>query len=555
VAAYAAGAKRLPNLALRSTALLVLLYGMLSLILIAVVELGGLTPGGALIIGVIIAFLQFLLGPFLMDWSLRWFYQCRFVEPDELPEHLRAFIAKVAGQRKIKHPRMGIIEDGAPNAFTYGHHPSNARIVITRGLFELLDERELEAVVAHEIGHAVQWDMLVMTMANLVPLIAYYIYRTLIRIRSRGNDRAAAARYAVAIGAFIVYIISEYIVLWLSRTREYKADHFAGRVTGEPNLLARALVKIGYGLAGRKDAKAIAKEEKKSGARGRTPNLEAIGALGIFDAGAARAMAVSSSGSQLAGGIDGDRLKGAMRWDLWNPWAHWYELNSTHPLIANRLEYLGRQAAQIGQAPLVIFDEAKPESYWDEFFFDLLVLLTPWLLAGGLAAAGLVREDGRLLALAISGYGLGALLRALWSYRGSGYPDMSVAALLKKVKVSAIRGVPCTVRGKVIGRGVPGLVWSEDFVIQDETGILFMDYRQPLRIWEFLFGLMRRQNMQNEEVVATGWYRRAPVPYLELNSLRAQGRTRRCWVYPMKIVGSILLIGLGLFLAMKAGMH
>jgi hypothetical protein len=59
------------------------------------------------------------------------------------------------------------------------------------------------------------------------------------------------------------------------------------------------------------------------------------------------------------------------------------------------------------------------------------------------------------------------LLKTLWSYSTNDFPAMNVASLLKRVKVSAIRGVPCTVHGRVIGRGVPGLIWSEDFVIQD----------------------------------------------------------------------------------------
>ncbi len=74
-----------------------------------------------------------------MDLSLRWLLHCRWVEPGELPAHLRAFVERVAAKHRIRFPRFGIIEDGAPNAFTYGHHPSNARIVVTRGILELLD--------------------------------------------------------------------------------------------------------------------------------------------------------------------------------------------------------------------------------------------------------------------------------------------------------------------------------------------------------------------------------------------------------------------------------
>ena len=79
----------------------------------------------------------------------------------------------------------------------------------------------------------------------------------------------------------------------------------------------------------------------------------------------------------MGGAVDKDPLKGAMRWDLWNPWAKWYELNSTHPLVASRLRYLSDQAVHMGLEPYVVFDEVQPESYWDEFLADIAVHLLP----------------------------------------------------------------------------------------------------------------------------------------------------------------------------------
>jgi Zn-finger nucleic acid-binding protein len=137
--AVAAGLAPLPNLFLRSATLLMALYGILGAVLIAVVELGGLGPGVALAVGVAFAIVQFAVAPWIMDFSLWVFYRCRSVEPGELPPHLRQFVERVCADRKLKFPRFKIIDDGAPNAFTYGHHPGNARVVITRGILELLD--------------------------------------------------------------------------------------------------------------------------------------------------------------------------------------------------------------------------------------------------------------------------------------------------------------------------------------------------------------------------------------------------------------------------------
>ena len=239
----------LPSLALRSLTVLVGLYAVLGVVLIAVVEAGVLNATVALLIAVAVAAGQFLLSPWLMDFSLRWFYQMHWATPGELPEAVDGFIRSVCEREQMKYPRMGIIEDGAPNAFTYGQTPSNARVIVTRGLFELLDTDELNAVIAHELGHARHWDILVMTVANLVPFLLYYIFRTLSRVRLK--KEAESVRIGLIVVAYLLYLVSEYVVLWLSRIREYYADRFSGDVTGNPAVLASALVKIGYGLAGR----------------------------------------------------------------------------------------------------------------------------------------------------------------------------------------------------------------------------------------------------------------------------------------------------------------
>jgi len=116
---------------------------------------------------------------------------------------------------------------------------------------------------------------------------------------------------------------------------------------------------------------------------------------------------------------------------------------------------------------------------------------------------------------------------------------LSVAALLHKVKVSAVRPVPVKLTGTIIGKGAPGLVWSEDFVLKDRTGILFIDYRQPFAIWNFLFGLFRAGQYQGKEVRVTGWFRRSPVHYLELNRLEVLDGSlpaRRCYTYHARLL-------------------
>jgi len=524
----------LPNLALTSGVTLFLLYGLLSLVLITLVNLGYLEPILALILGIGIAFIQFMISPFLMNLTLRFLYNMRWSSLEGLPTHLQTFLKDLCPKNNIRIPRFGIIYDGAPNAFTYGHTPNNARIIITSGLIDLLGEEELEAVIAHEVGHAVHWDMLIMTIAYVVPLILYYIYRTLIRIKTRGKDKTAPFRYAIAIGSYILYLISEYIVLGFSRIREYFADRFAGKYCN-PNNLASALVKIGYGLAG----KGKKDDDRK-------PQLESIKAMGIFDPTSALSLAISSYHPRYMGGkIDKDTLRRVIRWDLWSPWAMYYELHSTHPLIAKRLLALSRQSATKGKPPYVIFNEKRPESYWDEFLLDFLIVLLPVIAVLLSAVLFFIKQDAMFLKLGVFLLGGVYLVRTVFSYNFSFFPEMRISSLLKKVKVSGVRGVPCMIKGRIIGRGVPGLIWSEDFVLQDNTGIIFLDYRQPLGVWNFLFGLLRAKRYAGEEVKITGWYRRAPIPYIEIKTLETSTGKSKCYVFNVKIAWGIILTLLG----------
>lgn len=543
----------LPNLVLRSTATLLGLYGLLTVILISAVEFAGVPAHLAVIAGIVAVALQFLIGPFLMDLSLRWLYRMEWVPKEQLPAHLRLFTERVCAEKKVRFPRFGVIDDGAPQAFTYGYTPKNGRIVVSRGLFELLEPEETEAVVAHEIGHVVHWDMFLMTVVQLVPLLLYYVYRMCFRASSSsdGDSRSRGGAIGVAIIAYILYIISEYVVLWFSRTREYHADRFAGTVTGNPSLLASALVKIAYGLAREEKG---SEDETEEGPK-RRHNLDTIGALGIFDSGAAQALAIASYSD--VGTTDVDRLTGAMRWDLWNPWAKWYELNSTHPLVAKRLLHLSNQATHMGRAPYVEFNLTRPESYWDEFFVDLGVHLMPLLAAIPLLLFGVVRYAAPdafqnafeasifLLPMSVAFFGCALLLRFEFTYRSGFMAPMSVAALLHKVKVSGIRPVPCQISGTVIGRGIPGYMFSEDFVMKDDTGIIFLDYRQPLAIWELLFGLLKAGTFEGKQVTVEGWYRRSPTPYIEIKTIECDGKVRRSWIPALNRFTAILILAGG----------
>ena len=511
------------------------LYVLLSAIIILVTIVVGYPPIYGIGISIIVLLIQFLISPFITDLSMKWFYKAKF--DHEMPEYLNNFIKEVCANNNMKYPKIGYIDDGAPNAFTYGHTKNDARIVITRGILELLDEEEVKSVVGHELGHAVHYDMLVMTVAQLVPLVLYFVYEML---TSSDNDDSNSGK-AAAVGylAYILYVISNYIILWLSRTREYYADSFSVEATKNPNSLASALVKIGYGLT------TATTNKKYSAAKSN--------ALGIFDSKTSKSLVVTSYDN---GNISKDHIKNAMKWEQWNIWAIWYEFNSTHPLISKRLLAISARSNEFNQEPYITFDLEKPESYVDDFLIEVLINSLPgFVFLLGLITFVImlvisINPKIQLLVIPVT-----LFLMLLTSYikfarrhPNKDYNDRTVRDLLGEVKVSNITAIPCTLQGEVIGRGDPGYIFNEDMTIKDQTGIIFLDYNQPLFIINKIYGLFKNNQNIGKQIKVTGWYRRSPVPYVEIKTYEVDGKVKTIFTYPLSkalyIVGFIVCIAL-----------
>ncbi len=500
---------------LKSMGTLLVLFGLVFAVGVAALYAMEAPLWLAIVFAVGMALVQYAISPFILQWILK----IRWVPLEQVDGKQAAWLADACRRYKVANPRFGIIEDGNPNAFTFGHYPGNARLVVTRGLLDVCDEREVRAVIAHELGHIVHWDFVVMTIAATVPLVLYMIYRFGIRA-GRGSRKSGGYVVLVAIGAFIAYIISQYIVLGLSRLREYYADEFSAQSTGDANSLATGLLKVAYGLA-----RAAKTQQNEQGEREQVSMVAAGGSqmLGIFDPKFGASMALASAGgySATSDKYAPEVAANAMRWDIFNPWAIICELSSSHPLPAKRIRALGKLAVKQGQRPALEIPDKAPESYWDDFITDALVNYAPLfgLVFGLIVALALgVSAEAWVVGLgaAVAGAGIGMLIKLGFSYPLGRFAGQRVADLVQEIKVSRIRCVPSILSGRIIGRGIPGLYWSEDLVIQDDTGFMTMDYRQPLGALEFLFGLFRAEQFVGQDVRVEGWYRRFPIPYLEI---------------------------------------
>ena len=114
--------------------------------------------------------------------------------------------------------------------------------------------------------------------------------------------------------------------------------------------------------------------------------------------------------------------------------------------------------------------------------------------------------------------------------------------------MSDIRPIPCTVKGTVRGKGIPGLIFSDDLVLQDDTGIIFLDHRQPLAIWEWIWGWLRGDSMIGKEITVQGWYRRSPMPYIEINKFTVGNKTRRSYLWIFRYLTGIVITSIGILM-------
>lgn len=305
----------------------VILYGFLLFVGAAVGYSGQSFINYSVILALGMMFVQYMIGPKMVESSMK----VKYITEGDNPKLYRMVEeqARKAGLKKT--PRVGVCPTPMPNAFAFGRSKGDARVCVTEGITNLLSEDELKAVIGHEISHVKHSDMAIITLLSAVPMIAYYMYMSSMYSGRMGtsNDRNSGGTAMIGIIALVVYFITNILVMYGSRIREYYADKGSAEIGNEPHQLASALYKLTYGTA---------KTPKREVQR-----LEGIKAFFLNDP--TKAMGdfneLTEVDRDMSGTIDRNELASVRQGGIRvGTSASIMELMSTHPNMLKRIKHL-----------------------------------------------------------------------------------------------------------------------------------------------------------------------------------------------------------------------
>jgi Zn-dependent protease with chaperone function len=468
--------------------------------------------------------------PWILDFLLRRFYGLKSLNLSRLenysPESARV-LKRICGQRRWSVPVLGILPTTAPLALTYGCLPRKARIVVSQGLLEQLADDEIAAICAGELAHIAHWDFAILSLVALVTQLPYLLYWQAAEWGDRQQNPFLRGSLAVvaAVGYWL-YRAFRWAGLWLSRLRVYYSDRTAVEITGNPNGLTRALLKIAIGTT----------EEIRR--QRQTSNLLESFEL-LTPVGYQTALSLGSIYAHVP-------LEQVLEWDRSNPYRNWLAISNVHPPLGERLQLLTFYARH-WRLETELDLNSKPvsiSSRWSQRFrlqaapflgvpLGILVALALWLIGGIADTMQIVSLDwlwgdrSILLALIPIGFSVGTFLRI-----NSFFPDIkpsnlkiepSLPDLLKNPTSLPIDSLPVQLQGKLLGRQGIGNWLGQDLILDTQAGLIKIHYCSQLGQPGNLLPQSPRPNeLVNRSVTITGWFRRGATPWIDLELLQTQ---------------------------------
>tara|TARA_B100000315_G_C14435943_1_gene522421 strand:+ start:33 stop:818 length:786 start_codon:yes stop_codon:yes gene_type:complete len=258
----------------------------------------------------------------------------KWVSEKEEPE-LHRMVSELDREAYLPKSKVGISQLDIPNAFAFGRTRGDGRVCVTRGILRLLSRDELRAVLGHEISHVKHRDMVIITLLSVIPLILYFLAWSMMWGGMFGRRQGGGYAALIGLGAFLLYFITNLLVLYGSRIREYYADQGSVKLGSMPHHLASALYKLAYG-----NARFRGREELRK--------VEGVKALFINDPSRAwgEIKELSHIDRDMSGTIDYDELMELRQKEVRLGTADkWMELFSTHPNMLKRIKHLSALTA------------------------------------------------------------------------------------------------------------------------------------------------------------------------------------------------------------------
>ncbi|HLO83649.1 MAG TPA: M48 family metalloprotease [Nostocaceae cyanobacterium] len=472
----------------------------------------------------ILLFVFLASSPWSLDWLLAKFYGQQPLTKETLHPYSREtarVIQRVCQQRHWPTPQLRILPTAAPIIFAYGNLPRTARITISQGLLAQLADDEIAALYAMTLGQIGQWDLLVM---SLMVVITLPIYRAYQQASEWGNEYQKTfwcwPATILASLAYGFWCLLTGIALFNSRYRHYYSDRIAAEITGNPNGLIRALLKIAIGIASD-----IAQQERTSWL------LESLNLL----------LPISYQQSLSLGSIAGTiPFESFLMWEKVNPYAQWFTINNSHPLVGDRIERLCQIARHWHLETELHLSQQSTQVKSKSF----LLQIAPWLgIPLGFLLAGLLWltwQTGYALHLLnlkwiyddwsfvpgclLIGFSVGTFIRI-----NSLFPDIQPLTVqtdeqLPKLLIDPsslpIDSTSVRLVGKLLGRpGIANCI-AQDLILQSSSGLVKLNHIP------WLGQSVNPQDWIGRQITVTGWLRRGATPWIDIQTLETQsGKT------------------------------
>lgn len=523
----------------------------------------------------------FVASPWLLDALLKFCYGQRQLPRTQLLESSQEasrILQTYCRNRNWKFPALRVLPTAAPVAMTYGCWPRFVRITVSQGLLDTLTEDEIAAIYAREIASVGNWNFLAMSFATVLTQIPYLIYCQSADWGEKCFDRLQTGSlppwvpdfappilkplaqifrilaFPISALAYGIYQILRFPALWVSRRRIYYNDRLACNLTGNPNGLTRALLKIAVGMA-----EAIAAEGKTN------TLLEGFDLL--TPVGYRQAMTLGSLARR------GD-LESLFIWDRQHPHRKWLEIPNSHPALGDRLLILCYYAQFWKLEKELNLEPPAPSKSRADLEklgmqgapylglpVGLAIGLAVWLMGAIFGLVGLWQlewlfGDRWILYGCIPiGCSLGIFLR-----NNAFFPEIKPAktaidpdlrALFCDPRTLPIDSTAISLEGELIGRGGIDNLMGQDLILKTAGGLIRLHYVPPFTpLANFWPKSPHPKDLIGRPVKVTGWWRRGATPWIDVERLQSVENRRELYgghpLWSAILAGAIALWGASL---------